>query len=444
MTLSASSFKPHPYQEAAIQWGLTHPKTGLLLPMGAGKTVITLSIISKLLGLDVARVLIIGPKRVIENTWPAEIKKWEHTKHMDYVVADAPMAKGKKPLPDMPITLVSKDNVTALIERCGSRFDMIVVDELSTFKSPSAKRFRALKRIRPERFIGLTGTPAPKGIPDLWAQIYLIDRGKHLGKTLTAFRERFLMPGMRSGYVVYSWNPKPGAQEEIEILLSEFCMSLTPDQCTSLPPVQYLPLELTMPAGLEKKYKAFAQNMVLDEEIGAANAGVLCGYLSQFTSGEIYEPDKSVKTLHSIKLEALKELIDEAQGSPVMVFYYYRHERDRLMRAIPQARLLSTSQDIEDWNAGKIPVLLVHPASAGHGLNLQAGGHIAVWYTLPAWNLELYEQANARIYRQGQKEPCVIYHLIMKNTIDERQLSALESKSATQKALIDALRKEIV
>lgn len=409
--------------------------------MGAGKTVITLTILSRILGLDVGRVLIIGPKRVIETTWPDEIAKWEHTAWMDYCIVDGPTAKGKKPMPDCPITLVSKDNATDLIQAHGGEFDMVVVDELSTFKNPQSKRFKALKRLNPERFIGLTGTPAPNGIPDLWAQMYLIDKGQRLGRTLGEFRQTYLLPGRRNGFVVYEWLPKPQAQEKIYAQLSDICMSLK--DCADLPGLSMIETAVRMPESLMNRYKAFARQMVMDQTICAANAGVLCGMLSQFTSGEIYEPDGSVKSLHTLKLDALADLIEQAQGNPVMVFYYYKHEKRRILERFSEARALETAQDIRDWNSGKIPILLVHPASAGHGLNLQNGGNVAVWYSLPSWNLELYEQANARIYRQGQEKPCVIYHIITRGTIDERQMKALESKSVTQNALVEALRKEI-
>lgn len=441
--MSPAVYSPHPYQLEAQNWALEHPRCGLLLPMGSGKTVITLTVISELLYIDVARVLIIGPKRVIEHTWPAEVKKWKHTAWMTCQPIDGQTAKGKKPLPEADIILVSKENITDLIRTLGRDwpFDMVIVDELSTLKNPRSQRFRALRRVPSERFIGLTGTPAPNGIPDLWAQIYLIDGGQRLGRTLGEFRQTYLEPGRRNGYVVYDWRVKPGAKEAIYGKLSDICMSLTDP--VKLPPVTMVTVPTPLPD--MEAYRRFVKTMVLSETITAANAGVLTGKLSQLTSGEIYDQEDDGKTLvlHDAKLEALRSLYEAAQGNSMLVMYFYRHELERLTSAFPAARTLSGPEDIDDWNRGVIPMLLVHPASAGHGLNLQEGGHIIVWYTLPNWNLEYYEQANARLARQGQTNGVVIYHLIAPGTIDERQLEALQKKAVTQNDLMTALRKEI-
>lgn len=432
--MSAAVFHPHPYQERAIKWALQKDHCGLFLPMGAGKTAITLTAITRVLGIDVRQVLVIGPKRVIESTWPAEIEKWSHTRHMTYQVITAQMAK-KGEISDADILLISKENAADLLFK-NFQPDMIVVDELSTFKNPSSRRFKALKRVKAKRFIGLTGTPSPKSVADLWAQLFLIDHGRRLGKTITEFRSRWMKPGRRSGYVVYEWIARDGAQKEIENLISDVCMSL--ESTAELPPLQVIDVALKFSDSLRADYKRFAHELVLDEEITASNAGVLCGKLSQFTSGEIFTADKT-RVIHDLKIEALKELTDEN----IIVFYWFRHEKNRIMKAFPQARELKTKKDIEDWNAGKIPVLLVQPASAGHGLNLQQGGRIAVWYSLPGWNLELYEQANARLYRQGQTQACIIYHLMVEDSIDARQLQNLQQKGERQAALLDALRKEI-
>lgn len=449
-------FEPHEYQRKAIRWALDRKSCGLFLPMGAGKTVTTLTIIQDelLLGL-VRNILIIGPVRVIQSTWPDEIQKWDHTRLLTYsVIAGTPAQRKKALQVRADIYLIGKENTAWLTETVGADwdFDMVVVDELSTFKSPKARRFRALRRILPrvDRFIGLTGTPAPRGIPDLWAQLYLMDRGQRLGRTLTAFRQNYLVPGRRNGMVIYEWNPQPDAESRIYKAIGDICMSLDQSECAELPPVSFLQFRIKMPKSAVEAYRAFKRERVLtiqDETVLAANAGVLCGQLLQMTSGEIYRTDEDGRhvgtvNLHTEKLAALDDLIDSANGQPVIVFYWFQHERDRILRHLgSRARQLLSAADIQDWTSGKIEVLLLHPAGAGHGLNLQRGGHIAVWYTLPNWNLELYEQANARIYRQGQQHPVLIYQILAEGTIDEDMLSALAAKSMTQQALIKALRR---
>lgn len=449
-------FKPHGYQAKAIEWGLAKPRCGLFLPMGAGKTVTTLSIISELLMFDVKKVLIIGPKRVVEATWPDEIEKWNTTRFLSWGLIDAKMAKGKTAMPSgKEIYLIGKDNVTALVEMLDRRwpFDMVVIDELSTFKSPKSKRFKALRRVMPatKRFIGLTGTPAPKGIPDLWAQIFLMDQGERLGKTQRTFQQRYLYPIRTNGHVVYDWGVRDGAAEAIYEAIGDICMSINQSECADLPPVTYIDRCIDLGKGLTQ-YSEFKREKVLeacegnlDDAIIAANAGVLTLLLSEFTSGQIYTADHTdVHTLHAKKLEELEDLMISANGQPVMVFYYFKHEEARIKSHFEktyEVRTIESKRDIDRWNEGKIDMLLVHPASAGHGLNLQKGGHIAVWYSLPNWNLELYQQANARIYRQGQKDPVVIYHLLAKGTIDEDMLAALKNKDVTQAKLIAALRR---
>lgn len=417
----------------------------------------TLTIIEELLLLGcVSKVLIIGPVRVIEHTWPDEIRKWEHTQDMTYSVVTGTQKQRIQALDeDADIYLIGKENVKWLIESRLFDFDMVVIDELSTFKNPKSQRFRALRRVMPKvaRCIGLTGTPAPRGIPDLWSQIYLMDRGERLGKTLTVFRQRYLKPGRRNGYIVYNWLLQEDAEERIYTKLSDICMSLKAEDCAELPPVQYLDYKVELTPKVKTKYRAFKREKVLsvqDDNILAANAGVLCQMLLQMTSGEIYVKDdsgKNVRTdiLHDEKLKALDDLIESANGQPVLVFYYFQHEEARIRKHLQDQKLevmtLSEDGSIEAWNSGKLDVLMLHPASGGHGLNLQQGGHIAVWYTLPNWNLELYQQANARIYRQGQKQPVTIYRLIANSSIDEDMAMALEQKDVTQKALIQALRR---
>lgn len=447
-------FQPHEYQRAAIEWGIEHPKCGLFLPMGAGKTAVTLTIISHLMYLDISKVLIIGPKRVIESTWPAEIKKWNHTNWLKSELITAQKAKGKERLDSSAqIFLISKDNIRNYIENLGPNwpFDMVIIDELSTFKNPSSKRFKALKTVMPrvERFIGLTGTPAPNGVPDLWAQIYLMDQGKRLGRTLTSFRESYLRPNRRNGFVVYDWIVQPEAEDRIYSKISDICMSIRPSECAKLPPVSFITYPIEFDKKLLKNYQEFKDAMVLefeDSEISAANAGVLCGYLLQFTSGEIYKEDKSkTEIIHDLKIKALEDLLISANGRPVMVFYYFKHELARIKEYFEKNYKIGTldsPEDVDRWNRKEFDILLVHPASAGHGLNLQEGGNIAVWYSLPNWSLELYQQANARLYRQGQRNAVVIYHLIAGKTIEEDVLKALEDKDTSQQRLIEALKRK--
>ena len=445
-------FKPHAYQERCIDFALDRPACGLFLPMGAGKTVTTLTIISELTLFDCSRVLVIGPKRVVESTWPDEIQKWDHTRFMSCQLITAKAAKGKEPIPEgKDIYLVGKENIADLVDLYSSRwpFDLVVIDELSTFKNPKSKRFKALRRVRNRigRLIGLTGTPAPKGIPDLWAQIYLLDQGRSLGSTLGAFRSRYLYPARQNGFVVYSWGVKPGAESAIYKQLEPLCISLKQEDCADLPDISYINVSVDL-GKYRKQYADFKREKVLElssqgENILAANAGVLTGKLAQYTSGEIYLDDGGVLTLHDLKLQALDDLMISANGQPVMVFYWFRHEEKRLLERYSKTysvRSLKTKDDIADWNAGKIEMLLVHPASAGHGLNLQKGGHIAIWYSLPGWNLELYQQSNARIYRQGQKDKVVIYHILAKNTVDTDQIRALAKKEVTQRDLLEALK----
>lgn len=453
-------FKPHDYQKKAIDWAIRNEKCGLFLPMGAGKTVTTLTILEDLIQMEVSKVLIIGPVRVVKTTWPDEIHKWNHTKDLSYsLVCGTPKQRVKALHTKADIYLIGKENVAWLVNESGYKwdFDMVVIDELSTFKNHKSQRFKALRLVTPliDRFIGLTGTPAPKGISDLWAQVYLMDRGQRLGKTVTQFRDRYLKPGRRNGMIIYEWVPQDTGEERIYEAIGDICMSLDPKDCAQLPPVQYLEKKVLLSKKALRLYQEFKQEKILEigdsDEILAANAGVLCGLLLQYTSGEIYTRDSDgVKTgttiIHQAKLDALDDLIESANGQPVMVFYYFKHEKDRILAHIEkthklEARALETEQDVRDWNDKKIDVLLLHPASAGHGLNLQKGGNVAVWYTLPNWNLELYQQANARIYRQGQENPVTIYHLQTEGTIDQDMLDALLRKDVTQKSLIEALRR---
>ena len=450
-------FRPHDYQTEAIQFGLEHDKCGLFLPMGAGKTVITLSIIAKRIKQGVNKVLVIAPVRVARSTWVDEVEKWEHTKNLKVsVIQGAPKQRLKALEVDADIYTIGKENTKWLCETCKPwKFDMVVIDELSTFKNPQSQRFKALRGRLSfiKYFIGLTGTPAPRGIPDLWSQVYLIDRGERLGRTLSVFRSTYLYPGLSNGFTVYQWNVKKGAQEEIHDKLKDICMSLDQKDCVELPPVSYLDVQVEMDKRSLCRYKDFKKSLVLQlesQEIMASNAGVLCGQLLQIASGEIYTKDESglitgTQEIHKAKIEALEDLLEASNGETILIYYYFKHEKERISKLLDRKGLmwsdLEKSEDIRKWNEREIDTLLLHPASAGHGLNLQSGGSIIIWYSLPNYNLEYYQQANARLYRQGQKEPVRIYRIITKDTIEIDMVQALENKNITQQSILEALRK---
>ena len=349
------------------------------------------------------------------------------------------------------IYVINRENVVWLVETLGNRwpFPIVVLDELSSFKSNQAKRWKALRRVRGRirRIVGLTGTPRPNGLEDLWPEMYLLDQGQRLGKTLTAFRSRYLVPEKMSGHIIYSYRPRDGAAAEVYDQLSDLCMSIRKEDVLSLPGQIYEDIVLVPPADLLKQYKQFERDKVLecmdeDGEIVAGTAAALTNKLLQFANGAIYDMDKQVHELHTVKLDALEELVEEAGGDPVLVLYAYKHDAERIRQRIA-CRSLDTSEDIDAWNRGEIPVALAHPASIGHGLNLQEGGHITIWYGM-TWSLELYQQANERLNRPGQTQVCRVYHLILGGTHDERVLKALQNKEEGQAAAIEALRLEIV
>lgn len=446
----------HDYQTRAIDWCINNPRCGLFLPMGAGKTVITLTAIANLKKSgEVNKVLIIAPVRVARTTWPAEIEKWDHTKNLTYSVVDGDAKKRTRALEqDSDIYIIGKEQVVWLCETVGKSwpFDTVIIDELSTFKNHQAQRFKALKKVvkKFKRFIGLTGTPAPRGIPDLWSQMFLIDTGTCLGTSIGSFRKQYLIPERSNGYIVYSWAVREGAQKEIEEKISDVVMSLYSSECVELPDINYVNVPITLSKTIKKRYDAFKKDLVLElatTDVSASNLGVLCGQLLQFTSGQIYTHDPSlpVETIHDEKIKALDDLLTSANGEPVIIYYYYKHEKERIMALLKSKKLrvscLDNEKDVDRWNNHELDVLLLHPASAGHGLNLQAGGSVLIWYTLPNFNLELYQQANARLYRQGQTEKVRVYHLLVDDSIDIDMMNALEKKEVTQSTLLDALRR---
>ena len=454
-----TGFTPYPHQTAGINWIIQRPACALFWGMGTGKTVTTLTACDRLLTdyLEDGPVLVIAPKRVAENTWSKEAAKWPHLQHLRVVKimgsakqrAAALLSVFEGPFAD--VYVINRENVCWLIERLQNRwpFKIVVIDELSSFKSAQAKRWKALRRVRGRihRIIGLTGTPRPNGLEDLWPEVYLLDQGERLGRTLGAFRTRYLVPEKMNGHIVYSYRPREGAEAAVYDEIADLCMSIKKEDVLSLPGQIYEDRELEAPPALLKQYKQFERDKVLecldaDGEIVAGTAAALTNKLLQFANGAIYDLDGQAHHLHDIKLDALEEMLEEAGGDNVLVLYAYKHDAERI-RARIKCRALDTPEDIDAWNRGEIPVALAHPASIGHGLNLQDGGHIIIWYGL-TWSLELYQQANERLNRPGQQHVCRVYHLILKGTHDERVLQALKNKDKGQAAAIEALRLEIV
>ncbi len=449
------NFTPYPHQEAGIRWIIDRPACALFWGMGSGKTVTTLTAIDLLLHdcMEEGPVLVIAPKRVAENTWTKEADKWEHLRHLRVSkVMGTTKHRTDALAADADIYVINRENVLWLVEYLGSRwpFPIVVIDELSSFKSSTAKRWRALRRVRGRirRIIGLTGTPRPNGIEDLYPETYLLDQGERLGRTLSAFRARYLVPDKMNGHIVYKYKPKEGAEAEVYAKLSDICMSVRKEDVIVLPGQEYEDVLLQPHPHLLKKYKQFERDKVLecldaDGEIVAGTAAALTNKLLQFANGAVYDMDGGVHVIHDIKLEALEEMVEAANGEPMLVLYSYKSDRDRIMQKIKPCRMLDTPEDMDAWNRGEIPVALAHPASIGHGLNLQDGGHVIAWYGLP-WSLELYQQANERLNRPGQKHVCRVYHLMLEGTHDERVLRSLKAKDAGQDAAIEALRLDVL
>lgn len=446
-------FVPHDYQAYATQFIIDHPECAILLGMGMGKSVITLTAIEALKHdyFDVDKVLVIAPVRVARDTWPAEIEKWDHLAGLTVspIIGTAKQREAAANR-DADIYTIGRENVPWLVKHHGSRwpYDMVVIDELSSFKNPQAKRFKALKKVRPKinRIVGLTGTPAPNSLLDIWAPFRLIDNGQRLGRFITHYRDQYFLPDKRSGQVIYSWKIRPGADQAIYDNIADITVSMKTTDYLTLPEVTRQHIEVTLAPKEQKMIDTLKRDLVLDlgdDTIDAENAATLSLKLQQLAGGAIYNEDKTgVIEVHDQKLRALAELVEQADGNTLLVAFWFKHDRDRILSAIPNARVLDTTQDFQDWNAGKIPVGLIHPASAGHGLNLQAGGHIMVWFTTP-WSLELYEQANARLHRQGQTEPVSIIHIDTANSIDQDVHAALVRKDTTQSALIAAVAAEL-
>ena len=443
-------FMPHDYQKYAIEYIKSHPITALFLDMGLGKTVTTLTAIRDLMydAFEVKRVLVIAPLRVARDTWPDELRKWDHLKELTCSVVVGTVAERRRALQqDADIYIVNRENLAWLYENSRLDFDMVVLDELSSFKNHQSKRFRAMKALRPKvkRIVGLTGTPSGNGLMDLWAEFRILDMGKRLGRYISQYRNLYFQPDKRNGMVVYSYKPLPGAEEAIYHQISDITVSMKATDYLEMPELVSVAKEVRLSEKEKERYDELKKSLVLElpgGEVTSANAASLTLKLSQMANGAIYTDDKNVVNIHDCKLEALEDLVESANGKSVLVAYWFKHDKDRIQKRM-EARELKDPQDFADWNAGKIPVALIHPASAGHGLNLQQGGSILIWFGL-TWSLELYQQTNARLWRQGQQSRTVIIqHLVAKGTIDERILKVLKHKDGTQAALINAVNADL-
>lgn len=450
------NFKPWNYQKYAINHILDHEASGLFLDMGMGKTVSSLTAIDDLLFLgEATKVLVIAPKRVAEDTWSTEVEKWDHLKHLRISkILGTPRKRLEAAESDADIYVTNRENVEWLVDNYFKhwKWDTLIIDELSSFKSSKAKRFRALKKVRPyfKRIVGLTGTPAPNSLIDLWPQLYLLDGGERLGKTITGYRERYFVPGDRNQFVVFNYNLREGAEEAIHNKISDICVSMKADDYLDMPERIDNIVKIDIPKKALKEYEELEKELIIqldDEDISASNSAVLTGKLLQMCNGAIYADEtKEVINIHDEKLNALMDIIEAANGKTVLIFYSFKHDLIRIKEFLKKNKIkgqeLGGSEDIKKWNDGEIPVLLLHPASAGHGLNLQYGGNIIVWFGL-TWSLELYQQACARLYRQGQKESVVIHHIIARSTVDEDVMKALQGKEINQNLLLEAVKARI-
>ncbi|GAA0492983.1 DEAD/DEAH box helicase [Alkalibacterium sp. m-11] len=444
-------YKPHEYQSYATEFILSHPISAVFLEMGLGKSVITLSAIFDLC-LDsflVCKVLVIAPLRVARDTWPAEIKKWNHLKGLSYSVAVGTEKERIDALKKQStLYIINRENVDWLVHKSGIpfHFDMVVIDELSSFKSYGAKRFKSLLKVRPsvKRIVGLTGTPSSNGLMDLWAEFRILDLGQRLGRYISHYRNTYFKPDKRNAQIIFSYKPLQGAEEEIYKQISDITISMKSTDYLTMP--EYVSNEVFVTLS-EKEWNIYSKlkdDMVTklgDEEIDAVNAAVLSGKLLQMANGAVYDSENKTHIIHDKKLDALEDLIEGANGKPVLVAYWFKHDLERIKNRFP-VRQIKASKDIEDWNDGNIPIAVIHPASAGHGLNLQSGGSTLIWFGL-TWSLELYQQTNARLYRQGQNETVIIHHILTKGTIDEDVMTALTRKEETQASLIDAVKAKL-
>jgi SNF2 family DNA or RNA helicase len=445
----------HNYQRHCVDHIIDNDSCGLFLEMGLGKTTTTLTAINRLMfdDLEVERVLIIAPKRVAEDTWISEKDKWQHLKNLRLSIVLGTERQRKEALrAKADIFVINRENVPWLISFYGGAFpfDMIVIDELSSFKSAKSQRFKALRMVRPKvkRVVGLTGTPAPNGLLDLWSQVYLLDQGQRLGKSLTNYRQNYFTPGKRNGAIIYEYKTRDDSYDVIYGKIGDICISMKAEDYLELPKRIDNTIEIKLPASIQQQYEDFERKQILALEdladISAVNAAALTNKLLQYANGAVYDSEKQWHEVHREKLEALEETIEAANGQPVLVFYSYKHDVERIMQYLKAYKpvMLKDSTTLADWNAKKIPVLLAHPASAGHGLNMQAGGNILIWFGLP-WSLELYQQACARLDRQGQTKAVINQRLITKGTMDEDVLASLDNKAGGQEALMQAVKARV-
>lgn len=447
----------HGYQRYAADFIVDHDAAAILLDCGCGKTIITLTAIDELLRdrFEVAKVLVICPIRVAQ-VWAEEIHKWTHLSGLRYSIAVGTESQRRYALGvDADIYIVNRDVVSWLVEKYGGsawKWDMLILDELSSFKNPQAKRFKALLKVRSKvrRIVGLTGTPSSNGLMDLWAEYRLLDLGDRLGKFIGGYRSQYFRPDKTNGIIVYSYKPLPGAEERIYKRIADMTVSIRCTDVLQMPELISVPYEVSMSPQEQEVYSRLKQDLVLslpDGEVTASNAAALSGKLSQMSNGAVYNDDGGVVTIHNRKLDALEDLIEAANGKPVLVAYWFKHDYDRITERLRSIGIryakIDTEESISRWNRKMIPVGLIHPASAGHGLNLQAGGSTLIWFGL-TWSLELYIQTNARIWRQGQvSSTVVIQHIVTKGTVDERILKALQQKEVTQDALMDAVKAQL-
>ena len=445
-------FVPHKYQEMAIEKIYSTPRCGLFLDMGLGKTVITLTAIEDLIynQFEISKVLVIAPLRVAEDTWSRESQKWDHLKNLRISkILGTPRQRRLALAHEADVYITNRENVVWLTDElsgigAGWFFDMVVIDELSSFKSPKAARFRALKKYisRSSRVVGLTGTPAPNGLIDLWSQMYLIDGGERLGKTVTGYRERYFLPNQRNQTTIFNYKLKDNAERVIMDKISDICVSMKAEDWLDMPERIDSVVDVKMTPEQKNRYEQFekeAYMQFLEGEVTAASAAALTNKLLQYSNGAMYTDSGEYAVTNNNKLDALAELIEAANGKPILCFYSFRHDLERILKKFKFAKKLEDSDDIEKWNDGEIPLLLAHPASAGHGLNLQSGGNIIVWYGL-TWSLELYQQANARLYRQGQEQAVIVHHLITEGTCDRRVYESLQGKANVQDDLLASLK----
>jgi SNF2 family DNA or RNA helicase len=445
-------YNPHDYQGFATNFILEHLAAGIFLDMGLGKSVITLTAINDLLfdSFEIQKVLVIAPLRVARDTWPAEIAKWDHLKLLWYSTVIGSEKQRRDALKQKAdIYIINRENVKWLIADSGVPFDydMVVIDELSSFKSYASQRFKYLKKARPyvKRIVGLTGTPSPNGLMDLWAEIGILDMGHRLGRFIGKFRDTYFLPDKRNQTTIFSYKPREDSEKAIYEKISDICISMKSVDYLEMPECIFNNVTVHMSETERSQYERLKNDLILpfvDGDVDAKSAVGLTNKLLQMANGAVYNETGGVQQIHDQKLDALEDLIEAANGKPVMIAYWFRHDMQRIMERFPKAVRLNTSSDIENWNNGKIPVALIHPASAGHGLNLQAGGSTLIWFGL-TWSLEFYQQTNARLWRQGQKETVVIHHILAKDTIDEDILKVLNKKGNMQDALIEAVKARI-